>query len=143
MKIISHRGNINGKNPPYENTLDYLKHAFNIGFDVECDLIEYRGLLYFGHDEPQELADLPFLQSSKVWCHAKDLNALQLLMNMGTNCFWHESDSVTLTSYGFIWCYPGNFPIHKKAVWLDLFNTTLPEDKSNIYGICTDVGLQY
>ena len=143
MKIISHRGNTNGKNPLYENTLDYLKHACNIGFDVECDIIEQQGLLYFGHDKPQELADLTFLQSSKVWCHAKNTGAIELLSTLNTHYFWHENDAATVTSKGYIWCYPEHYVNSKKAVWLDVFGNTLPTDLSNIYGVCTDNAKNY
>ena len=38
MKIISHRGNLNGENPNLENTKQYIDTAMNEGFDVEVDL---------------------------------------------------------------------------------------------------------
>jgi hypothetical protein len=139
MKFIAHRGNTNGVQPSWENTLDYLKFAYHDkGYDVECDLLSHRGMLYFGHDEPQEVADIGFLQQPGVWCHAKSIEALELLLHLRTRCFWHETDTVTLTNDGYIWCYPGVFPRHKRAVWLDLENIQLPEDTTGIYGICGD-----
>lgn len=139
-RFIAHRGNYKGPQKFAENTIQYLEHAyFDIGYDVECDLIEHNGNLYFGHDEPQEIADLSFLQRDGVWCHAKNLEALELLLGMRTNCFWHEKDTVTLTSNKYIWCYPGNFPVHPRAVWLDLEDKPLPANKFGIYAICGDV----
>jgi hypothetical protein len=143
MKIIAHRGNVEGVNTPYENTIDYLKYAFSIGFDIECDLIGYNGILYFGHDEPLQVADLNFLQQPGVWAHAKNTSAIELLSTMRTHYFWHENDAATVTSQGYIWCYPKHYVNSKKAVWLDVFGNTLPKDLSNIYGICTDNAKTY
>lgn len=138
MKKIAHRGNINGPNISFENKIEYLKHAYNSGFEVECDLIAHNGILYFGHDEPIELADLEFIQSKGIWCHAKNLDALCILTKLRTHYFWHQEDNVCLTSKKFIWCYPGYYPVHKKAVWLDLLDIKLPNIDKNIYGICSD-----
>lgn len=138
-RFIAHRGNYQGPQQFAENTVKYLEHAyFDMGYDVECDLIAHRGILYFGHDEPVEAADLQFLQREGVWCHAKNLEELELLLDMRTNCFWHDKDTVTLTSQKYIWCYPGNFPVHARAVWLDLEDIPLPENRFGIYGICGD-----
>jgi hypothetical protein len=138
VKFIAHRGNITGPNSSLENTDSYLKHAYSLGYDVEVDLLAHNGILYYGHDEPQETADISFLKNNGVWCHAKNLEALALLTNMNTNAFWHQTDTVTLTSKGYIWCYPGTFVDDSKAVWLDLLGAPLPETVKNIYGVCGD-----
>lgn len=139
VKFIAHRGNYNGSQPVWENTKDYLEFAYHDkGYDVECDLIGHNGLLYYGHDDPQEPADTNFLQLEGVWCHAKNLEALTLLLMMRTNCFWHENDTVTLTSNKYIWCFPGHYPISNRAVWLDLHGAKLPVNIENIHGICGD-----
>jgi hypothetical protein len=142
MKIIAHRGNINGPDPLNENTIDYLKYTYEKGFDVECDIIGHNGKLYFGHDVPQEPVDIDFIYNTGVWCHAKNIEALENLSKLNVNYFWHEDDAATITSKGYIWCYPGKFIKSKNAVWLDLFDTELL-DYTNIYGICTDKGLVY
>ena len=137
-KFIAHRGNVDGANLAYENDDAYLKHAYSTGYDVECDLISHRGLLYYGHDEPQQPADLTFLQQQGVWCHAKNTEALLQLLKMRTNCFWHETDKLTITTSGYLWCYPNTFVNHVKAVWLDLGDAVLPNTIPKIYGICGD-----
>jgi hypothetical protein len=38
MKLISHRGNINGKIIERENSIDYVQETIDCGFDVEIDL---------------------------------------------------------------------------------------------------------
>lgn len=138
IKFIAHRGNLTGPELDYENTDQYLKHAYSQGHDVECDLIMHRGLLYYGHDEPQAPADLSFLQQPGVWCHAKNIPALLQLLKMRTNCFWHETDKLTLTSQNYIWCYPGNEVNSPRAVWLELLDHKISDPPPDIYGICGD-----
>lgn len=138
VKFIAHRGNLDGANLAYENDDAYLKHAYSCGYDVECDLILHCGILYYGHDEPQQSADLNFLQQPGVWCHAKNTAALLQLLKMRTNCFWHETDTLTITSERYLWCYPNTHVVHPRAVWLDLGDAVLPDTIPNIYGICGD-----
>ena len=59
MKLIAHRGNINGPDPSKENTPEYIEQAIAQGFDVEVD-VRYSPLhskLYLGHDEPDYKVD--------------------------------------------------------------------------------------
>ena len=139
MIFIAHRGNTEGPNSEKENTLGYLKQAYSQGYGVECDIQVHEGLLYFGHDGPQELVDYNFIYQQDVFCHAKNVETFLRLMDLGVNCFWHETDQVTLTKDGQIWCYPGVHPLHANAIWLDLLVEPLP-DKMDIpiYGICGD-----
>jgi len=138
MKKIAHRGNTNGPQPTFENTLEYMISAWSEGYDIECDLIAHKGILYFGHDEPQQPADTEFIQRNGVWCHAKNFEALVLLSEMKTHYFWHENDNLTITSKSFIWCFPGIHIKHKNAIWLNLHNKSLPNDLNGIYGVCSD-----
>ena len=109
MKIIAHRGNINGRNPERENSPDYILEALALGFDVEVDVWFVEGKFYLGHDEPVFKTDTDFLRNPKLWCHAKNTDALHELLKANTNCFWHENDSFTLTSRGTPWCFPGKW----------------------------------
>lgn len=139
VKFIAHRGNIAGPQPTFENTDGYLKHAYANDCFVEVDIIKYQDKLYYGHDDPKQLADLEFLFNPGVYCHAKTLDTLIALLDMKLTCFWHENDQVTLTSDDKIWCYPGHHPVHHSAIWLDLHNKPLPkENLDKIYAVCGD-----
>lgn len=139
VKFIAHRGNMSGPQPTFENTDGYLKHAYSQNCLVEADIIQYQGKLYYGHDEPDQLADLEFLAKDGVFCHAKTLETLGALLDMNLTCFWHERDQVTLTSNNKIWCYPGYHPIHRDAIWLDLHDCPIPSRYvGQIYAICGD-----
>ena len=59
--LISHRGNLNGKNEDLENHPDYIMAAIHKGFDVEVDVWLYKDRLYLGHDKPQYPTSFDFL----------------------------------------------------------------------------------
>ena len=134
MKIISHRGNLNGKNEERENSPSYLLEAIDAGFDIEVDVWCVDGQLYLGHDSPTYPVDLSFLKRQNFWCHAKNENALDVLLLNGIRCFWHETDKYTLTSCGEIWCYIGVRHSRGISVFLD----SPPDICDSYYGICTD-----
>jgi len=138
MNFIAHRGNTSGPQPTFENTEDYLQDAINKGYHVEVDIQLYRGALYYGHDAPNTYVNEKFIKQWEVICHAKTFETMGPLLDLNTHCFFHQEDDITLTSKGKIWCFPGNFPRHPSAIWLDLHNTPLPDEIPNIWGICGD-----
>jgi len=112
MKLISHRGNIEGRNPEFENSPRYIDLAIENGFDVEIDVWFIGGEFFLGHDAPTYLVDSSWLlcRSSSIWCHAKNMEAMgKMLLMDDINCFWHETDRMTLTSIGIPWLYPNNY----------------------------------
>jgi len=138
MKLISHRGNLNGPIPERENKLDYIQEALNLGYDVEIDVWISGSSIYLGHDVPDSKISLEWMlqRAEKLWVHCKNISALVYLKEYDElNVFWHESDKVTLTSKSFIWAFPGNQPISKSIA-------VLPESYSDpvngCYGICSD-----
>ena len=109
MIWIAHRGNIHGLNPEKENHPDYLKAALKEGWEVECDVWNMYGKLFLGHEYPQYEIDEEFLKQDRIWVHCKNVAALECLhKKRRVHSFWHEDDAYTLTSWGFIWVYPGN-----------------------------------
>ena len=107
MKLISHRGNITGPTK-HENDPEYIKDALVAGYDCEIDVWYIDTGFYLGHDLPTYKVKKSFLTNSKLWCHAKNFNALHfMLQDKEIHCFWHEEDDYTITSRNFIWAYPG------------------------------------
>jgi hypothetical protein len=139
ITFIAHRGNLNGPNPSEENQFDYLYEAWVSGYNVECDVIGYKHQLYFGHDEPQQLADERFLCYPEVWVHAKNLEAVNILSKLSCHWFWHQEDWMTLTSQGKAWCYPGVYIDSYSAVFLDLEPQRLDPLTLNKYLKCDKV----
>tara|TARA_A100000164_G_scaffold343980_1_gene342704 strand:- start:594 stop:1025 length:432 start_codon:yes stop_codon:yes gene_type:complete len=135
MILISHRGNINGIDKRNENKIDYIKNAIHEGFNVEIDIRCFNDKLYLGHDEPDVKIDNEFLINDKLWCHAKDIDALYKLRKLNSIHFWHQNDDYTLTSNGYFWTFPG-----KKLNFRSI--CVLPElakyKNINCSGICSD-----
>jgi hypothetical protein len=140
MILISHRGNISGSIPEAENKPDYIDSAILLGYDVEIDIWLVDGLLFLGHDEPQYKIDQKWIQDrkDKLWIHCKNIEAMvyfnSTLVNR-YNYFWHQEDTVTLTSKNHIWAYPGNQPIQSSiAVMPEIHD----EAVSDCIGVCSD-----
>ncbi len=141
MFLISHRGNLNGVESENENSPNYIKNAISHGFHVEIDVWDVAGTYYLGHDDPQHIVNKEFLSNNRLWCHAKNIDALHHMLKDGIHCFWHQSDDVAITSKGFIWTYPGKNLTNKSiAIFLGP-----PEDDfdKNISGICSDYIQQF
>lgn len=134
--MIAHRGNMNGPNPRNENKPSYIQQALDLGYDVEVDVWLVDGYPFLGHDDPKWPVDDAFLKKERLWCHAKNREALEFLVATGTNCFWHEDDKYTLTSKGVIWAYPGQ-PAGPLGVQVMPERTRDGPDE-NAWGICSD-----
>ena len=146
MILISHRGNIDGKVPEMENNPTYIYNALSAGFHVEIDVWYKGGEWYLGHDEPTYPTNLGYLKNDKLWCHAKNIEALNMMTSFHEiHSFWHQEDDVTLTSRKFLWTYPGKqLTENSIAVLPELNNdnslTMLPK---KVLGICSDFIVNY
>lgn len=107
--FIAHRGNINGKNSERENSPSYIEEALSLGLDVEIDVWVIGEKTMLGHDYPQYEIKREFLMNDRLWCHAKNVEALVMAIQHKDkiHCFFHHSDDYTITSRGIIWSYTG------------------------------------
>ena len=145
MKLISHRGNLNGPNKERENHPDYIYEAIQAGYDVEVDVWWVDGKFKLGHDEPQY--DFPFDLFNnfypKLWIHCKNMDALSQLNELDSNgsklnYFSHEEDLGVLTSRGYIW----STNLYKRGILVmpEIFNR---EPKETTFGVCSDYITKY
>jgi hypothetical protein len=142
MILISHRGNLNGKIEEKENHPSYIDTALNQGFEVEIDMWEINGRIYLGHDEPQYEVDDKWLSErmDNLWVHCKNIELLNWIRSTSLHWFWHEEDTLTLTSKGYLWVYPGKQPIKGSiAVMPEMYN----DDLNACVGICSDYIINY
>jgi hypothetical protein len=171
MKLIAHRGNINGRKEDFENHPDYVQYALDEGYDVEVDIWFVDGKWYLGHDESTYSIDKKFIvdNSDKMWLHCKNVESIVGLYNMrmwlggpegsvtsGTSpehiemvrkynsikYFWHQTDDYTLTSNGYIWVYPGK-KLTKNSICVLPEYVEEEQDMSLCYGICSDFVKKY
>jgi hypothetical protein len=138
MIIIAHRGNRFGPNPSLENNPNYIKETIDAGFHVEVDVWYDRKTdnLWLGHDNPTYKISTDFLKHRNMWCHAKNIEALEYMTTNHIHCFWHESDRYTITNRGYFWCYPNNYS--ENGITVDL-NDTVTSITCGVFGICTDI----
>ena len=147
MKIISHRGLLEGPNSLIENKPSQIDIAIDCSFDVEVDLWKINDQLYLGHDEPQLITSHKWLElrSDKLWIHCKNIEVLDFLAksNLNYNYFFHENDHVVLTSKNYLWVFPNKeytensilVALSKKCILNVIKSKKLP------FGICTDYPL--
>ena len=98
------------------------------------------GEWFLGHDGPENYVVLDFLKNDKLWCHAKNIEALNMMLKENIHCFWHQEDDVTLTSKGYMWTYSGK-PLTDTSICV------LPEKNNEkpkkLLGICSDFVVNY
>lgn len=137
--LISHRGNTNGKLEHYENEPTYIDLAISKSYDVEVDIWCDNGILWLGHDKPQYGGVNNFITEriDKLWLHCKNIESF-IYFNENQynfNYFWHEKDTLTLTSKGYIWVYPGKQPVKNSISVLPEINN---DDTTHSIGVCSD-----
>jgi hypothetical protein len=140
MKLIAHRGLINGPDKSLENNPEQILKSLSKGYDCEIDLWYVNSELYLGHDAPQYAIDKDFLKEMGLWIHAKNLAALRFLTDTSYNYFWHQEDDFTLTSHRYIWAYPGKeLTMRSIMVMPEREDKTLSNVKNALcYGVCSD-----
>jgi hypothetical protein len=142
MIIISHRGNYFHKISAKENSPSYVQEVLDKGLYCEVD-VYYTNRWYSGHDIPQYELTLEWMLKRKDKCifHAKNLDALNKLLEYGFHCFSNDKDPFSITSHGYIWTNIG-ISLTPKSI------AVLPEKCPDLYiggcyGICTDSPVLY
>ena len=143
MILISHRGNLNGKEKN-ENSPVLINKRLNENFNVEIDVWYENNQFYLGHDNPEYKIDINYLMTSNLWIHCKNSKALsEISKYKNINYFYHNIDNYTLTSKGYIWVFPGKELINNSIAVLPEITEYSDEDLKICYGICSDNILQY
>lgn len=147
MKLIAHRGLVDGPNPELENHPRNIVDVINSGVDVEVDVWLTQDAWYVGHDCATYKVDFNFLSLPQMWIHAKNFEAADQLIQLSRaghkhNFFWHDQDHRTLTSWGFWWTYPNcELGVNSVSVMPE-WHVSEHDFKSlmslNCHGICTD-----
>ena len=140
MKLIAHRGLINGPDINLENRPEQILKSLDDDYDCEIDLWIVNSDFYLGHDNPQYPINPKFLDNFGLWIHAKNLSALRWLTTTNLEYFWHQEDNFTLTSHNYIWTYPGKELTQRSiCVMPEWEDPTLQNVKQfNCYAICSD-----
>ena len=104
--IISHLGNISGRQPDKENTLPYIQAALKAGWHVCVDVVFRNGAFLLPFDGGHASAPPALLSKQRVWCRAFDAETIDALCNINAHCFLVSQDFMSLTSSQFLWTLP-------------------------------------
>jgi len=136
MLIISHRGNLKGPEPEKENEPSHILKVIE-KYDCEVDVWMVKDKFFLGHDKPQYPIDESFLKNPRLWCHAKNIDALYYMIQQPEiKCFFHNIDDHTLTSNGLIWTFPG-CKLTNKSIIVDI-SKNWKEKNYICLGVCVD-----
>jgi hypothetical protein len=140
MRLISHRGNINGRKPNLENTLEYIDTAIESGYAVEIDAWEQGTKLYLGHDKGEIEVSLDWLldRNNYLYIHCKNFQALSYLIDHDLDIFYHEKEDYTIMSNGLIWAH--NIDMVDELCIIPLLDKKDIENWKErlVYGVCSD-----
>ena len=138
--LIAHRGNINGPNTEKENKPFYIDNAIDNGYDVEIDVWVIHNKIYLGHDTADSLINMDYLKERqhKLWCHAKNLEALEFLIENKLHTFSHDNDDYILTSNNVIWAFPGKKITNNTICVMPERASYSKTELATAKGICSD-----
>jgi hypothetical protein len=142
MKLISHRGNINGIVPEKENRPSYIDCAIQLGYDVEVDIRYIDNKFCLGHDTPDYIVSTKWIELRKdsIWFHCKDSNAAyQLSLMKDIKYFCHSADPFVAVSNNCIWVHDLSMITPNSVIpLLDLDSIESYTKYELVYAICTD-----
>lgn len=106
--VISHLGNIDGRQPEKENTLPYIQQALKEGWHVCVDVAFRNGGFLLPAAHGNYVAPPALLSKQRVWCRAHDPETMDALCNINAHCFLVSHSFISLTSALFLWTLPGH-----------------------------------
>lgn len=143
MKIISHRGNINGKVLEKENKPSYLDCAIFSKIEVETDIRWIDNKFYLGHDNPDYIINEEWILKRKeyIWFHCKNLEAAQKLETLSKDIkyFCHTNDPFISTSTNHFWVHDFTSNLNNQCI-IPLLDEIDIKNFNNkiVYAVCTD-----
>jgi hypothetical protein len=138
MILIAHRGNYKGREEKRENHPALIGEALCLGFHVEIDVWLQGAKFYLGHDKPVYPLNEELLFDNRVWVHAKNPEAAIILAQIPViHYFWHESDTMSITSMNYVWtCQPTITGLH--TIYMEVDQNIPHQNPFFIGGICSD-----
>ena len=154
MKVIAHRGLLDGPDLSLENNPDYISHYLShfTGLYAEVDLWITDEKFYLGHDSPQYLISESFLHEfiDQLILHVKinfdnssGFSSFSSLCKAGFHLFSHDSDDFSFTSKGWIWAHPrlnlipGTIAVMPEN-YLSINQLVPIISRAMVKGVCTD-----
>jgi len=113
--IISHLGNVAGRQPEKENKLAYVQAALKAGWHVLIDVQFHNGGFYLPHANGFDRIPPAFLSKQRIWARTNNAETIDALCNIGAHVLIAAPDPFVLTSAQFIWTLP-NYPLAPRSI---------------------------
>jgi hypothetical protein len=113
--IISHLGNIDGRQPDRENTLPYVKEALAAGWHVCVDVWYTNGGFVLPSASGAYHLPPALLSNCRVWSRTYDPETIHALCTIKAHCVIAAESPVLLTSEQFLWTLPPT-PLASRAI---------------------------
>lgn len=137
--IISHLGNLNGRQPEKENTLPYLQTALKLGWHICVDVtFQYGTFLLPALNNKYAPVPPAFFSNQRVWCRASDAITLDALCNINAHTFPVAMADVVLTSAQFLWTLPPTILTPRSIAVFPEFADSDWMAENEHAGICTN-----
>lgn len=140
--LISHLGNIDGRNEETENTVSAITSALNLGYNVCCYVVSVHAAFLLPSARGYQRLPYALLSNPKVWYLSADASTLDALCASNAHAV-PDGAAVALTSVHYLWCQPGSnltprsiavFPEQAEPSWLA---------SSEPAGLCSDAISRY
>jgi len=141
--IISHLGNIDGRQPDRENTLPYVKAALAAGWHVCVDVWYTNGSFVLPSSRGAFPLPPALLSNCRVWARSYDPETIDALCTLKAHCVIATESPITLTSEQFLWTLPPTplaprsiavFPELATPWWLEQYEPA---------GLCSNEPVRY
>jgi hypothetical protein len=141
--IISHLGNIDGRQPELENTLKYVQASLKAGWHVCVDVQLLNGGFVLPNENGFSVAPPSFFSQQRVWSRCYNAETLDALCTIGAHAFMGGEIPLSLTTAQFIWTMPPRelsprsiaaFPELAEPSWLDNYEPA---------GLCSNEPARY
>ena len=115
MKLISHRGNIDGAVPQQENIPNKIIEVSK-NFRVEVDVWMIDGQLYLGHDKKNEAVNINFLKKFNCLVHCKNIEGFEFMSKeKKVESFYQSDELIIITSFGN-YLYHSSAALNKNSI---------------------------
>ena len=158
LKVIAHRGLLDGPSSDKENNLENIQSNIKKYPEIinELDIWIDSNNIYIGHDYPKNKIQSKILyeNSRNLILHIKGVNlvtqnGVKIFNNILKNChyFAHQEDDFVITNKGWIWSHPRNGFVKNTICVLpekieSLDSAVKKIEFNSLYGVCTDYPLK-
>ena len=141
--IISHLGNIDGRQEEKENTLPYIQAALKAGWHVCLDVVFRNGCFLLPHSRGFHSVPPALLSKQRVWWRAHDADTVDALCNVNAHCFLLSESFMSLTSAQFIWTLPPHALVARSIAAFPEFADPDWLEAAEPAGLCSNHPIRY